>query len=502
MRSSVEIGSYSKPAIVCKNSGRFFIDWGHAAAQFAGVVEDFIFITGGRSMSLFRSDNPKEEQHKGFLGAFSVDNIKWEPEDDSQASLIAKKYPYEDFPNGSYLHVAQSQMAVFTNNMTAGSSLDTDGTGASQVSVFIGPCKIKLDTGDSRFAPFRNVTHALTGGSSAFHSIIYFVNTTYMNELKWGTTDPIQLQDPEEDVNIHVQAYGLFGAHIEQTDLSEAAVQARKFLVKVVGTRAEFSREELKNYMRAKILEYVPTLLADTMINQNVGILKIAPHLSEFSDLMKTQLYEHFAAFGLTLDNFSFHSIKAREDDLASINEMKIQRKRAMLEAEGVAAQMDIESAARARMRERERFTYQQERGMDVMHAAASNEGAASSGIMGAGIGLGMGVGVGGAVGAGFSSLAQQTVASAAQPVTEANAGNVKCAKCGCENPAGAKFCLTCGEKVEHGARCPNCEKMCPPGAKFCLECGSRLQATVCPSCGTALQPGAKFCMNCGQEVK
>lgn len=452
-------------------------------------------------MSLFQSDNPKEEQHKGILGAFSVDNIKWEPGDDKQASLVVKKYPYEDFPNGSYLHVAQSQMAVFTNNMTAGSSLDTDGTGASQVSVFIGPCKIKLDTGDSRFAPFRNVTHALTGGTSAFHSIVYFVNTTYMNELKWGTTDPILIQDPEEDVNIHVQAYGLFGAHIEQTDPHEAAVRARKFLAKVVGTREEFTRQELTNYMRAKILEYVPRLLSATMINQNVGILKIAPHLSEFSNIMNTQLREHFEVFGLTLDNFSFHSVKPREDDLIAINEMKIQRKRAVLEAEGNAAQMDIESAARARMREREGFTYQQERGMDVMHAAASNEGSPSSGLMGAGMGLGMGVGIGGAVGAGFSNLAQQTVASTVQPAAEMSAGNITCAKCGKENPVGAKFCLACGGKMEQGVMCPNCNHMNPLGAKFCLECGTKLGSAVCPGCGAKLEPGAKFCMNCGQKV-
>lgn len=465
------------------------------------IANGFIYTMGEKGMSLFKSDNPKEEQHKGILGAFSVDNIKWEPGDDKQASLVVKKYPYEDFPNASYLHVAQSQMAVFTNNMTAGNSLDTDGTGSSQVSVFIGPCKIKLDTGDSRFAPFRNVTHALTGGSSAFHSIVYFVNTTYMNELKWGTTDPILIQDPEEDVNIHVQAYGLFGAHIEQTDPTAAAVQTRKFLARVVGTREEFTREELTNYMRAKILEYVPTLLSDTMINQNVGILKIAPHLSEFSNIMNSRLVEHFETFGLTLDNFSFHSVKPREDDLIAINQMKIQRKRAVLEAEGNAAQMDIESSARARMREREGFTYQQERGMDVMHAAASNEGSSSSGFMGAGMGLGMGVGIGGAVGAGFSTLAQQTVASTAQPTTDTGAGSINCAKCGKANPAGAKFCLACGEKIEQGVMCPNCKKMNPPGAKFCLECGAELGSAVCPNCGAKLDPGAKFCMNCGQKV-
>ena len=131
----------------------------------------------GFGVALFSSNNPKEKQHSGILGAFSVDVIKWEPESDQEASIIAHKYEYEDFPNGSYLIVGPSQMAIFTNNMNAGNSLGDDGTGVSQLTTFMGPCKIKLETGDSRFAPFRNISHALTGGESAFHSTVYFVRS-------------------------------------------------------------------------------------------------------------------------------------------------------------------------------------------------------------------------------------------------------------------------------------------------------------------------------------
>lgn len=460
-------------------------------------------------MSLFHSENPKEEKHGGILGAFSVDNIKWEPEDRGSASLVSFRYPYEDFPNGSYLHVAQSQMAVFTNNMEAGSSTDATGAGDSQVSVFVGPCKIKLDTGDSRFAPFRNATHALTGGSSAFHSVVYFINTNYMNELKWGTTDPIIVQDPEEEVNIHVRAYGLFGAHIEQSDPGLAPIQARKFLVKVVGTRGQYTQEELTAFMRAKILECVPDLLAKSIVEQNIPILKIAAHLSEFSTTMRERLVDHFDSFGLTLDNFSFNSIKPFEDDLAAINEMKVQRKRSILEAQGNAAQMDIESEALARKRAREGYSYQQERGMDVMQSAASNEGGGASGLMGAGMGLGMGVGVGGAFGAGFASLANQTVdsvtSSATQPIAGAATGMTQqgsvCPSCGHANPQGAKFCLECGNKLDQGKVCPNCGQMNPPEAKFCLGCGTRLSARVCPDCGAEVPEGASFCLNCGRKM-
>ena len=458
-------------------------------------------------MSLFHSDNPKEEQHSGILGAFSVDNIKWEPGNDADASLVSFRYPYEDFPNGSYLHVAQSQVAVFTNNMEAASSSDASGVGDSQVSVFVGPCKIKLDTGDSRFAPFRNAAHALTGGSSAFHSVVYFINTNYMNELRWGTTEPIIVQDPEEDVNVHVRAFGLFGVHIEQNDPGLAPVQARKFLVKVVGTRERYTREELTSFMRAKILEYVPDMLAKAIVDQGVSVLKIATHLSDFSSQMQAKLIDYFNAFGLTLDNFSFNSMNPFEEDLAAINEMKIQRKRSILEAQGNAAQMDIESEALARKRAREGYSYQQERGMDVMQSAASNEGSMASGFMGAGMGLGMGVGMGGSFGAGFANLANQTMGSVASAVPAGvETGNaqqgVACPGCGRINPADAKFCLECGQKFEQGVVCPSCGHVNPAGAKFCLECGAKIGAPKCPNCGTELPEGTKFCLNCGTKIQ
>lgn len=453
-------------------------------------------------MALFSSNNPKEKQHSGILGTFSVDVIKWEPASDQEASIIVHKYEYEDFPNGSYLIVGPSQMAIFTNNMNTGSSLGDDGTGAAQLTTFMGPCKIKLETGDSRFAPFRNISHALTGGESAFHSTVYFVNTTYMNELSWGTQAPVVVTDPEEDVNVHVRAFGMFGVHIEQIDTSRAEVQARKFLQKVVGTRADYTREELISFMRAKILECVPDLLGKQIIRENISVLKISAYLSEFSKEISDKLIEHFDSFGLTLDNFSFHNINVPDEDLRIINEAKIQRKKNRIEAEGEAAKMDIESAARARMREREGYTYQQEHSFNVMKAAAENEGT-SSGLMGTGMGLGMGFGVGGAFGANMSAIAQNSIAGMnAMPQQNAAPAEQKvCGHCGMKNPVGVKYCSNCGEMFPvMESLCPDCGAKLVPGAKFCSNCGRRI-SSACPNCGTELAPGAKFCPECGTKI-
>jgi Putative virion core protein (lumpy skin disease virus) len=448
-------------------------------------------------MALFNK-NPKEQPHSGILGSFSVDTIKWEPESDKEAAIIVHKHIYEDFPNGSYLIVGASQMAVFTNNMSAEGSLDATGSGQAQVATFIGPCKIKLETGDSRFAPFRNIAHTLTGGESAFHSTVYFINTTYMNELSWGTHAPTVVEDPEEGINVHVRAFGLFGVHIDQTDSANAVINARKFLQKIVGTRADYTRDELVNFMRAKILEYVPDLLAKSIVDQQIGILKINTRLSDFSQIIKNKLIEHFAEFGLTLDNFSFSNINAPDEDLAAINEMKIQKKRDRLEAEGSAAKMDIESAARARMREREGYTYQQEQSFQVMQSAAANEGTAAT-LMSAGMGLGMGVGVGGAVGTGMNAIAQNTIGSMQQQPAN-NQQSTICSACQTPNPSSAKFCVNCGQKLVTEEHCPECGGVVVKGAKFCPNCGKKL-LQVCANCGKELVSGAKFCLECGNPV-
>ncbi len=47
------------------------------------------------------------------------------------------------------------------------------------------------------------------------------------------------------------------------------------------------------------------------------------------------------------------------------------------------------------------------------------------------------------------------------------------CATCSAENPAGAKFCMSCGNALE--LRCGSCGTPATPGARFCMACGAPL---------------------------
>src|ERR1035438_279786 len=48
------------------------------------------------------------------------------------------------------------------------------------------------------------------------------------------------------------------------------------------------------------------------------------------------------------------------------------------------------------------------------------------------------------------------------------------CSACSADNPAGARFCMSCGAALER--RCGSCGEPVPQGARFCMACGVALE--------------------------
>lgn len=409
----------------------------------------------------------------------SIPVIKWDNTTAQANDVIVWRHPKQDFPFTTQLLVSHSQVALFENE--------------GQIVPYLPGHETLNESNNTPLKFWQRLRTKRSGGESSFHCNVYFVNMVHLHDLKFGTANPIQMVDPVEGVNIHVRAAGLFGAHIDNDD--KDGVGVIKFFTKVVGTRGMYTKQDLAEYLRGKIVERVTDLLGKTIIDKNISALQISAKIAELSSSLQEQMTPFFADYGICIDNFSFTTVNVPDEDLNEVNASKI-----------AAKKMELESISMAKKRALEGYTYQQERGFDVLGTAAGNEATAGQ-LMGAGMGLGMGFGFGGAMGnvaqnmfgsmnyppqqgfpqQGFPQQAypqqgfpQQGGApqgfvqqQPAQPSAAPQAAMQKCPVCNADVPAGAKFCLNCGQKL--AAACPNCGAEIVPGAKFCLSCGTKL---------------------------
>ena len=174
-------------------------------------------------------------------------------------------------------------------------------------------------------------------------------------------------------------------------------------------------------------------------------------------------------------------------------------------ERELIRAQADAQAAKMAGLAEAEvmrakGYTEKDVLQADVQKAYAEGIGnmtinGTGGGVAGDMIGLGVGMAAAGAV---APQLGEMMKGFGTTAETKATA---TCAKCGATLPANAKFCLECGEPVVSADEivCPACGKTVVKG-KFCPECGHKF-ISACPKCGKDVPAGAKFCLECGEKL-
>lgn len=378
------------------------------------------------------------------------DVIKYSGDNDT----FVWKFPGEDFNTLSQLIVAESQEALFFKD---GKALDLFTAG-----------RYTLHTQNIPF--IRRLVNLPFNGESPFSCQVYFINKVVSMDILWGTNSPIPIQDAKYPIILPVRANGQFGVRV---------ADSKKLLVKLVGTIDRFDQTTLKRYFKGILLTNIKDYIANEFVKNQVSFLEIHSRLKEISKGIQESLQQEFLNYGIELVHFNVNEITPPEDDPSYLK---------LKEALADKAVMDIKG-----------YSYQQERAFNVLDKAASNEGTASS-IMGAGMGLGMGVNMGNAFGTAMSG-AMGTISPGTQPQNQAV---IICSSCGEEVPAGSKFCLKCGAKIEEPKKdsitCPKCGATVPNG-KFCLECGARLERT-CSKCGAVLAPNAKFCLECGNKIE
>lgn len=355
-----------------------------------------------------------------------IDVVKW----DARADELAHKHKETELSTWTQLIVNESQEAL----LYRGGAMDGP----------FGPGRHTLKTEN---IPGITALMKLPFGRSPFTAEVWFVNRSIALDVPWSTEPAIQLMDPLHRILVPVLAEGQYGVQVEHS---------RKFVVKLVGTMPEFSQAQLRSYLRGMILAIAKSAIAREIVRKRISFLEVSTQLVELSQAIRAALQVELADFGLRLVNFFVSSIHVAENDPSVVRLRDALSRRAEMEIIG--------------------YNYQQERSLDVLAAAAANEGA-SHALMDAGIGLAAGVAAGGAIGRGFGALADSLQTPAAQPVTVpvAASGPTACSGCGADLAPADRFCSECGTPVSPPARsfCSGCGVEIKPSAKFCAACGT-----------------------------
>ena len=385
-----------------------------------------------------------------------ADIIKYEGDN----STFIWKHPCEDFNSLTQLIVHESQEAIFFMN---GQALDLVGAG-----------RYTLET--QNIPMIGKVLNRATGDKSPFHCEIYFINKTEQMSIKWGTDSKVQYVEPTYGFPISIGASG---------EMSLRADNARKLLLKLVGTENFLGQQKLVSFFRAFLMTRVKTYIAQAMKSNAINIFEIDENLTVFSESIKKLLVNDFAEYGVALEQFFVTTIVKPDGDrqyekfkelhfrqYADIAEAKLRQQVSVIDAQTEAQKVVIDSQAQATKRAQEGYTYAQERGFDVAEKVASNEAVGQMTNLGVGLGTMAGVGgiVGGVVGNAVGDALNNTA-----PVAP------KAAEC--------SFCDNCGAKLV-------------PGAAFCDECGTAVAkaSDTCANCGYKFERPGKFCPKCGTK--
>lgn len=300
-----------------------------------------------------------------------IDFVKW----DGDPNTLAWKFDEQELSTWTQLVVNESQEAFLVKQ-----------------GVYDGPFGAGRHTLSTENIPLiRGLIGLPFGGKSPFTAEVWFVNKVVNLDIKWGTPDPIQLQDPKYQIMVPVRAFGQYGVRV---------ADSKRFLLKLVGTLPSFDTSTLAEYFRGAFITKIKNEIAATIIKAGVSVLEISAQLDSLSKEIKTKLTEEIQEFGVELTQFNIHSINVPEEDDAVTKLKQALAKRAEMGIVG--------------------FNYQQERSFDVMQAAASNEGT-SGGVMGAGMGLGIGAGIGMPMGAMMGQMANQISQTEAPASVRAN---------------------------------------------------------------------------------
>lgn len=184
---------------------------------------------------------------------------------------------------------------------------------------------------------------------------VYFFRVAELVNQKWGTSTPIKYVDPVYQFPIELGAYGTYSISINQ---------AESFFTNIIGTKATYTANDLRQLMVSRIIPSIASHLA----SQGYSYQTIDAQLTQLSLAIKETLQATFNDLGLSLTDFRIEATSFNDETVERINKIADSRTDA-LSAEQVG------------------LNYVDHEKLKALRDVAKNEG----GLAGAGLQLGAG---------------------------------------------------------------------------------------------------------------
>jgi membrane protease subunit (stomatin/prohibitin family) len=208
-----------------------------------------------------------------FIRNELIEVIDWV--DNSPDTLIWKFPDNENnLKNGAQLTVRESQVAILLDE--------------GRVADVFGPGRHVLAT--ANLPVLTTLRGWKYGFESPFKVDVYFVSTKQFANLKWGTSNPVILRDPEFK-QVRVRAFGTFALRVRE---------AAKFLTEFAGTASVVRVGDVEGQLRSAIVNK----FSDTLAEANVSVLDLARNYQELGERLRPLLQDDFDAYGLELTRF------------------------------------------------------------------------------------------------------------------------------------------------------------------------------------------------------
>jgi len=278
-----------------------------------------------------------------------IDIIQWL--DDSANTMVYRFERYNnEIKNGAKLTVREGQVAVFINE---GIIADVFYPGMHTLTTANLPILSTLQGWKYGF-------------DSPFKAEVYFVSTRNITAQKWGTKNPIILNDSRFGM-IEIRAFGTYVIRVKD---------ATTFIKEIVGTDGNFTADKIAEQLRSLIV----TRFTDAAGESKITVENFASNTNEISALVQALISPEFEKYGIELTNFLIENVSMPPEIKTEIFELS------RLNAVDLNKLTQIKAAK-------------------AIENAAKNEG----GMAGSGMGLGIGVVMSNLMGQTFTGTQQQS---------------------------------------------------------------------------------------------